>query len=181
MNEELAVLGIVTQRLNEAGVSYMITGSMAANFYTVPRMTRDLDIVVELAAVDVERVVGLFRDDFYIDRDMVAEAVAARSMFNLIHSDSVIKVDMIVRKDTPYRREEFLRRRPVTVEGRKIFLASPEDLILSKLEWAKDSRSEVQLADVRNLLISVQDLDRAYLERWASQLSIAALYREVCR
>ena len=75
----------------------------------------------------------------------------------------MVKVDFIVRKDTDYRRAEFTRRRPASVEGRGFFIVAPEDLIISKLDWARESRSEVQLGDVRNLLAAVRDLDAAYL------------------
>jgi predicted nucleotidyltransferase len=112
---------------------------------------------------------------------MVAQAVRNRSMFNLIHNALVVKVDCVVRKDSEYRREEFARRREVDIDGRRINLVAPEDLILSKLEWAKESRSQLQLDDVRNLLRSVQNLNWAYLDRWVDRLGLAALYREVQR
>lgn len=98
---------------------------------------------------------------------MIADAVAHRSAFNLIHDRTVIKVDCIVRKATPYRRVELARRRPVTIAGRVVQVVAPEDLLLSKLAWARPSRSEVQLRDVRSLIACVPDLDWPYLERWA--------------
>ena len=91
----------------------------------------------------------------------------------------MIKVDLLVRKDTPYRLEEFVRRRRVTVEGHGLFMVAPEDLVISKLDWARESRSEVQLSDVRNLLASVSDLDPAYLAQWVGRLGLDALYRQV--
>ena len=141
-------------------------------------MTRDIDLVVELEEADVNRVVTLFHDEYYIDRDMVEQAVRNRSMFNMIHNALVVKVDCVVRKDSEYRREEFARRREVDIDGRRISLVAPEDLILSKLEWAKESRSQLQLGDVRNVLRSVHNLDHAYLNRWADRLGLAALYAE---
>ena len=81
----------------------------------------------------------------------------------------MVKVDCVVRKETEYRREEFARRRAVSVEDQQVFIVSPEDLILSKLDWAKESRSQMQLDDVRNLLRSVQGLDTEYLNRWADR------------
>jgi hypothetical protein len=169
----------VAARLDEAGIPYMVTGSMAANFYTTPRMTRDIDLVVELAEEDISRVVRLFQDEFYIDREMVQQAVRSRSMFNMIHTALVVKVDCVVRKESAYRREELARRRRVTVAGQSIAMVAPEDLILSKLDWAKDSRSQMQLDDVRSLLRSVPGLDTAYLNHWADRLGLAALYQEV--
>ncbi|MCS6294498.1 MAG: nucleotidyltransferase [Nitrospira sp.] len=179
MSDELDVLKAVTADLEGAGIPYMVTGSMAANFYTVPRMTRDIDLVVELSERDVDRVTRLFQQDYYIDRDMVQRAVRDHAMFNMIHNALVVKVDCVVRKETEYRREEFARRRTVSIAGQQVFIVSPEDLILSKLDWAKESRSEMQLTDVRNLLNSVQGLDTAYLSGWADRLGLLSLYREV--
>jgi hypothetical protein len=179
MSEELDVLKDVTRRLEGAGIPYMVTGSIAANFYAVPRMTRDIDIVVELSEQDVDRVIGLFQGDFYIEREAVQRAVRERTMFNVIQSAFVIKVDFVIRKESEYRLEEFSRRKRVSVEGNEFFIVAPEDLILSKLEWAKDSRSEVQLSDARNLVAGVPDLDRDYLRLWAGRLGVESLYREV--
>jgi hypothetical protein len=179
MSEELEVLKQVTERLEKAAILYMITGSIAANFYTVPRMTRDIDIVVELLEQDVGRFLPLFEDEYYLEPETVRQAVNRRGMFNLIHNEYIIKIDFVVRKDTPYRRREFSRRKKVRVDDRELFVVAPEDLILSKLEWAKDSHSEVQLNDVKNLLKDVKGLNRRYLARWAKHLGLVSLYREV--
>jgi hypothetical protein len=179
VSDELDVLKSVTAQLEGAGIPYMVTGSMAANFYAVPRMTRDIDIVIELSEREVDRVTRLFQQEFYIDRDMVQRAVRDHAMFNMIHNALVVKVDCVVRKETEYRREEFSRRRAVSVAGQRVFIVSPEDLILSKLDWAKESRSQMQLDDVRNLLRSVQGLDTEYLNRWADRLGLTTLYQEV--
>ncbi len=179
MSDELDVLKAVTADLEGAGIPYMVTGSMATNFYTVPRMTRDIDLIIELFERDVDRITRLFQQDYYIDRDMVERAVREHAMFNMIHNALVVKVDCVVRKETEYRREEFARRRAVSIAGQRVFIVSPEDLILSKLDWAKESRSQMQLTDVRNLLNSVQGLDTAYLTRWADRLGLSSLYREV--
>ncbi len=109
------------------------------------------------------------------------EAVKTKGMFNLIHDRYIIKVDFVVRKDTPYRRREFSRKTKISVDGQDLCVVAPEDLILSKLAWAKDSTSEFQLRDVRNLLQSVKGLDRRYLTRWAKQLGVDALYREAAQ
>ncbi len=181
MSEEIDVLKTVTGRLDSAGIRYMVTGSMALNYYAVPRMTRDIDLVVELSHGDADRIRDLFSADFYVDREAVRESIEHRGTCNLIHTALVVKVDVVVRKDSDYRRTEFSRRRRVSFEGHPFFVVAPEDLVISKLDWARDTRSEVQLADARNLLRSVPDLDRAYLERWTTRLGLAALYREVSR
>lgn len=179
VSEELEVARIVTERLRRAGIPYMLTGSLAMSHYAVPRMTRDIDLVVELSGADADRVCDLFEADFYVDRDTVRRAVEARATFNMIHTALVVKVDVVVRKDTEYRRAEFARRRRLSVEGQEMFVVAPEDLIISKLDWARASRSAVQLADVRNLLDSVADLDRDYLHEWTARLGLEELYREV--
>ncbi|MGH7263495.1 MAG: nucleotidyl transferase AbiEii/AbiGii toxin family protein [Candidatus Rokuibacteriota bacterium] len=181
MTEELEVLTTVGRRLDALGVPYMITGSMAVNYYAVPRMTRDIDIVVELSGREAERLCQAFQDDFYVDRDAVRRAIDERGLFNLIHVASVVKVDFVVRKDSDYRRQEFARRRRIRVEDEELTLVTPEDLIISKLDWARHSHSELQLADVRNVLASVPNLDEAYLAHWTGRLGLEALYHEVRR
>jgi hypothetical protein len=175
VTEELEVLTTVTGRLEAAGIAYMVTGSFAANYYAVPRMTRDIDLVVELSAGDADRFCTLFEGDFYLDRAAVRAAITDRGAFNLTH---VVKVDCIVRKDSEYRRTEFARQRRGPIEGHEVALVAPEDLIISKLDWMRETRSEVQLGDVRNLLRSVPDLDEPYLAHWTERLGLDALYRE---
>jgi hypothetical protein len=181
MSEELEVLKEVARRLDGIGIAYMITGSTAANFYAVPRMTRDIDIVVELSERDIGKFILAFEKDHYLEPETVREAVKNKGMFNLIHDQYIIKVDFVVRKDTPYRRREFSRKKKISVDGENLYIVAPEDLILSKLVWAKDSKSEIQLRDVQNLLQSVKGLDRRYLARWGKQLGVDSLYRGVTR
>lgn len=179
MSEELEVLKTVARRLDDLGVPYMVTGSMAVNYYAVPRMTRDIDVVVELSGGDADRLCEAFEGDFYVDRDAVRRAVEERGLFNLIHGASVVKVDFVVRKESEYRRVEFSRRRRIRVEDQELSAVAPEDLIVSKLDWARETRSEVQLADVRNLLACVPGLDEAYLAHWTGRLGLDTLYREL--
>ncbi len=148
----------------------MLTGSLAMNYYAQPRMTRDIDLVVALAIDDREKLLEMFSADFYIDADSVAQALQDVSMFNIVHLDSVVKVDMIVRKDAPYRQAEFKRRRRIDLDDFSLWIVSKEDLILSKLVWAKPSRSELQLRDVRNLIASGADVE--YLQQWSGTLSV---------
>ena len=169
----------VARRLEQAGIAYMVTGSIAANFYAVPRMTRDIDIVVELPDRDIGRFIRIFQKDFYLEPETVQAAVKNKGMFNLIQNEYVIKIDFVVRKDSEYRRKEFSRKRKISVDGQSFYVVAPEDLILSKLDWAKDSGSQVQLLDVHNLLKSVKKLNRAYLARWAKRLGVESLYRKV--
>ena len=155
----------------------MVSGSIAMNFYAQPRMTRDIDIVVGLTPAAARRLPGIFSSDFYIDPDDVKEAVRDLGMFNIIHNVSIVKVDFIVRKEDPYRTTEFGRRKTVSVEGIPISIVSPEDLLLSKLRWALEGDSGMQLEDARNIVRSRQDLDWGYLELWASELGVKDLLR----
>lgn len=174
---DLDVLRDISLRLDAAGIAFMLTGSVAMNQYAQPRMTRDIDIVVMLNDTDAATIVELFEPDYYVPIATVARAIARRSMFNLIHNESVFKVDFIVLKDDPYRQEEFARRRQVTIEDFQIWVVSREDLILSKLVWAKDSKSEMQLRDVKNLL--TPECDMEYLTSRATQLDVIELLNEV--
>jgi hypothetical protein len=176
MQSELDILRDITKRLDRAGLDYMLTGSIALNYYAEPRMTRDIDIVVALEPKDADLVVALFENDYYVPRNAVMRALANRTLFNIIHTESIFKVDCIIRKNTEYRRLEFQRRQRVDVDGVSIWIVSKEDLIISKLLWAKDSHSSFQLRDVRNLLKSSYDAD--YLEAWTHRLGLEELLRE---
>src|SRR5271154_1937940 len=106
MTTELDVLGLVSDRLSAAGVPFMLTGSFALAYYATPRMTRDLDIVVALAERDVGPMVAAFAADFYINGDDALAAVRSQRLFNLMHLESGVKVDLIVQKSTDYRQLE---------------------------------------------------------------------------
>jgi len=173
MADLLEVLRIVTSRLDLAGVPYMVSGSLALGYYAQPRMTRDIDVVVELDLAGIQKVVAAFSPDFYCDEDAIRRAVATRRLVNLVHLDSAYKVDLIVRKDSEYRQVEFRRRRQLSLGGVQVWLVAPEDLLLSKLVWAGESGSDLQLRDAAALAASVSDLDWPYISRWASTLGIA--------
>lgn len=176
---ELEVLKIVVKSLRSASISYMITGSIALNFYATPRMTRDIDIIIEVSKDDAWKISSLFSDDFYIDEDSIIDALKTQQMFNIIHKEGIVKIDFIIRKDTEYRKTEFKRRRQIIFEEIEIDITAPEDLVISKLYWAKESKSEMQIKDVKNLLKSVADMDKDYLRRWVKELKLGKLYKEV--
>jgi hypothetical protein len=180
VSEEFDVLRLVTTRLDGAGITYMITGAIAMNYYGIPRLTRDIDIVAEIGPDDHERVCSLLHDEFYMEQDAIKQALDQRHPFSVIHVPLVVKVDFVPRKQTDYHRAEFERKKQVTVEGHAFHIVTAEDLIISKMEWAAvKTRATVQLGDVRNLLRAAEKLDRVYLDRWINRLGMAALYREV--
>jgi hypothetical protein len=176
MQNELDIVRDVSRRLEQGSLDYMLTGSMAMNYYAQPRMTRDIDLVVALTPEDTETIVKLFRPDYYVSRDAVSSSILHESLFNLIHEESIIKVVCIVRKNTPYRRAEFERRQRITIEDFCTWIASKEDLIISKLWWAKDSHSEQQLRDVKNL--AGTGCDAEYIIQWTNELGLTSLWKE---
>jgi hypothetical protein len=178
MSAEADVLRDVISRLENAGVPYMVTGSVAMSYYAQPRMTRDVDIVVELAAREASQVVDLFAPDYYVSDEAVAAAIRADGMFNIFHVEKLVKIDLILRKPVDYRLHEFSRRRRSRLGDIDAWIVSKEDLILSKLVWAQGSSSELQLRDVKSLLIS--GADESYLRDWAGRLGVERLL-EQCR
>jgi hypothetical protein len=173
---EIDIVRDISQRFEQARIPYMLTGSMAMNYYAQPRMTRDIDIVIAITPEDVGRISALFRPDYYVSEQNIRESLAHESIFNLIHQESVIKVDCIIRKSSEYRRIEFERRQKISIVDFTTFIVSKEDLIISKLAWAKNSHSEVQLNDVRNLLAT--GYEAAYLRRWTRELRLDNLLNE---
>ncbi len=172
LSPELAVLNDVARRLDGAAIPYMLTGSLAMNYYAQPRMTRDIDLVIAVQLGEVDALAAAFEHGYYISKEAAEDAVRRASLFNVIHNESVVKVDLVVRKPDPYRLMEFSRRRSVQVAGFQVWIVSREDLILSKLVWARPTQSELQLRDVRNLLTSAVEED--YLKHWAGELGVQA-------
>lgn len=161
--------------LEAIGIPYMITGSVASSFHGEPRATRDLDIVIDPTLSGLDRLVDALRTaGFYVDRDAAEDALRARTQFNAIGAEA-IKVDFIVRKDRPFSIAEFDRRERVELLGSTGFIATVEDVILAKLEWAAETDSERQLRDVAGMLAVAGDtLDQAYMTTWAEQLGVDA-------
>jgi hypothetical protein len=166
------ILSLVTA----AGIPYMITGSLASTYYGRPRTTQDIDLVIEADANRLSAfVAAVQKRGYYVDANDAAEALSRRSIFNIIDADSGYKLDLIVRKDREFSRQEFGRRREVTLLGGRAFMVSPEDSILSKLEWSREGASERQFLDALAVARTQgDDLDLAYLKRWAQELGLTA-------
>ena len=168
MDEQLEFMKLITSRLNSVGIPYMMTGSMAMAIYSIPRMTRDIDLVVELEPVDVDKILNLFSEDCYIDRDSVRQAVDARSMFNIIHNEWVVKADFIIRKREEYRREEFPRRQKIMNDTSSKMKQIYNEMLLSKsplerLRMASRMYASVQRLAISGLLKEKQNLDPSKL------------------
>ena len=176
MKNEIDVLKDISRKFDKANIAYMLTGSMAMNFYAQPRMTRDVDVVIEIQHEDIETIMHLFREEYYISSEAVKESIEHQSMFNLIHNESVIKIDCIVRKNYKYRIVEFERRKKITIGDFSTYIVRKEDLIISKLIWAKESHSEVQLKDIKNLMST--GFDKVYLQDWVQNLGLVNIFKE---
>ena len=169
-----ALLASTIAQLERARVPYMITGSVASSFHGEPRATRDLDIVIDPDPGGIDRLVGeLAAQGLYVDAEAAHRALADRTQFNAIDAMSGWKVDFLVRRDRPFSREEFGRRTRANLLGTSAWIASPEDTIIAKLEWATASGSDRQIRDAAAILdIGGESLDLAYIDRWVTGLGL---------
>jgi hypothetical protein len=170
------VLHRVSAALDIAEIRYMLVGSVASSYYGYFRSTADIDIVIEAEPQQLQKLIQeLKENDYYAQIDDALEARRNRSMFNVLDNSEGWKIDFIFLKPRPYSREEFRRRKHSIFEGISLFFASPEDTILSKLEWAKIGESARQIEDVARLLIkTTHSIDRAYIDNWAKELGVTA-------
>jgi hypothetical protein len=164
----------VLRALESAGVPYMLTGSFASSFHGAPRTTQDVDIVIAPTLGSLQRLVSAFPEDqYYVSREAALQAYGSESLFNVIDLDSGWKIDFIVRKSRPFSIEEFERRREADLMGTTLYIASAEDVVLSKLEWAKMAESDRQIRDVAGILRTQgTDIDLQYVERWVDALQL---------
>ena len=162
------------RRLNRTGVRYYLTGSMASNYWGIPRTTHDLDFVVQLPSAVVPRIVEEFSGDFYIDEAAVRSAFQPPFQFNAIDNRSALKVDFWLSQAAPFDREMFARRVRATLFGEAAWIATAEDVILHKLVWDRMTPSDRQLGDAAGVVaVQADALDHAYLRRWAQELEVA--------
>lgn len=177
-------LNPVIDAFEALGIVYYIGGSVGSSAYGIPRTTVDVDLVAILKAAQISPLYKLLQEAYYIDPGMVEQAIQRQSSFNIIHLPTMIKVDVFVVKSRPFDQAAFRRIRRERLEdsmgGREYSLASPEDIILNKLEWYRQGGevSERQWTDVLGVLkVQSKSLDRAYLLGWAVQIGVADLLR----
>jgi hypothetical protein len=179
--EEDALRRII-EILQHTGVPYMLTGSVATSFHGRPRTTHDADIVIDPIPSELDALLReLDEAGFYVDPDGARDALRRRLQFNAIETQYACKIDLIIRKDRPFSQEEFSRRQPVDLTFcRAVAMVTPEDAILSKLEWARRSGdSERQTDDAASVVELTPHLDRTYIERWAEVLGVPDLWRKI--
>ncbi len=169
------LLSLLSRKLDELGISYLVTGSMATIAYGEPRFTNDIDVVVSLRPEEITRFCDAFpMPDFYVSEDAVKEAVRDRRQFNVIHPASGLKVDVIIPKDEDFERSRQQRgvRLPIG-EGVEVTFASPEDVIIRKMQYFRDGGSEKHLRDIASVLkIQLDRIDRQYISAWADRLAV---------
>jgi hypothetical protein len=161
-------------RLNRVGLTYYLTGSMASNYWGIPRTTHDLDFVIQIPPSAVPAVVREFSGDYHIDEAAVRAAYEPPHQFNAIDTRSALKVDFWLPKPAPFDREMLKRRVRATLFGEPAWIATAEDIILHKLIWNKITPSERQLGDAAGV-VAVQKgkLNTDYLKKWAAELGVS--------
>ena len=172
MNERELLVDCL-RRLNATDVTYYLTGSMASNYWGIPRTTHDLDFVVQLPTSAVPQILQAFSEDFYLEEAAVRAAFWPPHQFNAIDTRSALKVDFWLPKPEAFDREMLRRRAQVTLFGEPAWIATAEDVILHKLIWNRISPSERQLSDAAGVVaVQAGALDENYLKRWAQELNV---------
>jgi hypothetical protein len=184
-NEPIEVTLMVTGVFEKLGVPYLIGGSLASTLYGMIRSTQDADIVAEMRLEHLESFVAALQDEFYIDDEMISESIRRFSSFNIIHRGTMFKVDVFIPRPRPFLQSQLARaQRQTFIFETKVSakFASPEDTILSKLEWYRlgGEVSERQWRDILGILKTRSgELDLAYIQKWAIELGVEDLLKRV--
>ena len=169
---------------DEHGISYFVTGAVAAIAYGEPRLTNDIDIVADLDEDKIARLKGCYpADEFYFDEESARRAVRTRSQFNIIHPGSGLKIDIMITQGDEFDQSRFRRaRRLKPLEDTEVAFASPEDVILKKLDFYRQGRSDKHLRDIAGILkISADIIDLTYIEAWARKLGLEEMWAAVAK
>jgi hypothetical protein len=165
-----------------AGAEYLLVGSVASAVYGEPRLTLDIDVVADLTEERLGRFLSFFSaPGFYVSREAVVSAIREKRQFNILHPASGLKIDVIVRKQDDFDRSRFARKRPVRIfPDRAADIASPEDVIIKKMEYFREGGSEKHLRDITGILkVSGPELDLAYVDRWAALKGVSDVWKAV--
>ncbi len=185
--ESVRVLMLVTKAFDDLQIPYLVGGSMASALYGVARSTLDADVVADIRQENVAALIAALGSDFYADDEMIRGAIEQRSSFNLVHFETMFKVDVFIRKERPYDRAQFERRIEqvfATDPEQRAFITSAEDIILAKLEWYRLGYeiSDRQWRDILGVLkVQAGRLDLDYLRHWAAELKVADLLQRALK
>jgi hypothetical protein len=171
----------VIQKLESENVQYMVVGSIASMIYGEPRMTHDLDLVIDILPHDAEKIENLFPlAEFYCPPiEVLKSEIVHRGQFNLMHHQSGLKIDLMLRKITPHSVAEFGRRKKVPFWNNfAVTLASPEDVIIKKLVFFREGGSEKHLRDIRGILAETQ-IENEYISLWIGELGLEKFWAQV--
>jgi hypothetical protein len=166
----LNLLQRVCRSLDESNIPYMISGSIALNIYSIPRMTRDIDIVVELTENRIDEFTNLFPNS-YFNKEVIKDEIKRKGMFNIIDHRTGFKIDFIIRKETEYFNVAFQRRQRIKELDTELWVIRLEDLVIAKLIWIQQYQSEKQMFDIENLLLN-PDKDINYIKKWCNNLKL---------
>ena len=176
-------LELVIRRLESLGIEYMLAGSWASSVYGEPRQTLDVDIVINITVDQVEALCNLFPDeeDFYVSLPAAKQAVRARHQFNVLHPPSGNKVDFIVSGNDPWNRSQLTRRRRIFIQPElEGFASSPEDVIIAKMIYYREGRSQKHINDISKMLgRSGDQIDQQYIHHWASELGLLSIWTTI--
>ncbi len=174
------VLQIVIATLEKNNIPYMLTGAIAVNYYGRPRLTHDVDIVVNIEKKHIESIVDAFYQEFYLSSEGIEDAIKHHTVFNIIHHETGLKIDFWMLRDEEYDKTRFSRRESQTIFDREMYISSAEDMILVKLLWYKESTSEKHIMDVKGILqVQGESVDNNYLEKWAEKLNVREILKEL--
>jgi hypothetical protein len=180
--DELLRFGV--EALERLGLSYLVTGSIATVLYGEPRFTNDIDLVVVLTEERIDELCRSFPPpDFYLSPESVRRAVDQESQFNIIHPASGLKLDIMVPAETSFNRSRFGRARRIRLTpDLEVSFAAPEDVIIKKMEYYREGRSEKHLRDITGVLkVSAGQVDRGYIADWADRLGLEEIWLALAR
>jgi hypothetical protein len=173
----------VIQAFEMAAIPYYIGGSIASSVYGMARSTMDVDLIADLKLTHIPRLKQILENKYYIDAEMIADAIRKNSSFNLIHLETMIKIDVFIHENQPYQNEAFQRKRKDTLEDTgkiQFYISSPEDIIINKLQWYKIGGlvSERQWLDIIGVVkVQADLLDKKYLKKWSKILGLSSLLK----
>lgn len=182
--EPISVTLVVTKVLEDQGVPYLIGGSLASTAYGKVRTTQDVDIIADIKLETVQEFILSLKNDFYLDEQMIIDAIRTHSSFNIIHRKTMFKVDVFILQDTPFEQSQLMRAEKIMFANdpeSAAYFASPEDTILAKLRWFRmgGEMSERQWRDVIGMLkVRKGKLDLEYLRKWSAELTVTDLFEK---